>query len=75
MRLETGFDVDGERLTSSRMKSGLSLDEVASKLGCNKGNISRWERGKVVPTYKFILQLILLYDRHDFVKVNRGGKQ
>ena len=68
MRLERGFVVDGKKLTDARFAAGLSLDQVASKLGCNKGNISRWERGKIVPTSVFILKMVLLYGRFDFVK-------
>ena len=68
MRLETEFVVDGQKLTSYRLEAGMSIDEVARKVGCNKGNVSRWEQSKSIPTYCFIIQLILLYKRFDFVK-------
>ena len=63
------FVVDGNALTSARIEAGLSQLEVASKVGANKGNVSRWERGVVVPTYVFIIKLAMLYNRCDFVKM------
>lgn len=67
------YIVDGGLLTDARIGCGMSMDEAASRLGCNKCNLSRWERGMFQPEERFIPKLMLLFERTDFVK-ERGGK-
>ena len=49
--LETEF-VLIDALLTMRKKSGLTQDEVAKKLGTQKSNISRLERGSSNPSWK-----------------------
>ena len=62
------FTVDGAKLTAARLESGFSMEDVALELGCNKANLSRWERGLYNPPEHAILQLVVLLKRGDFVK-------
>jgi DNA-binding transcriptional regulator YiaG len=62
------FTVDGAKLTTLRIEACLSMEEVAAVLGCNKSNLSRWERGVVQPSERAILELVVLFKRADFVK-------
>ena len=62
------FTVDGAKLTAARLEAGLSMEDVASKIGGNKSNLSRWERGLFHPSEHAILQLVVLFERGDFVK-------
>ena len=39
----------GSRIREARGKAGLSQGELEKKLGISHGQISRWERGDVVP--------------------------
>jgi transcriptional regulator with XRE-family HTH domain len=48
--LETEFALI-DTLLSMRKKSGLTQDEVAQKMGTQKGNISRLERGSSNPSW------------------------
>lgn len=41
-----------DTLISMRKKSGLTQDEIAKKMGTQKGNISRLERGNSNPSWK-----------------------
>jgi DNA-binding XRE family transcriptional regulator len=63
-----GFTVDGAKLTTARIEEGYSMDDVASKIGGNKSNLSRWERGIVHPSERAILKLAMLLNRGDFIK-------
>ncbi len=49
--LETEFAFI-DTLLSMRKKSGLTQDEVAKRMGTQKGNISRLERGSSNPSWK-----------------------
>ena len=51
----------------------MSMDEVSDKIGCNKSSLSRWEQGTFHPHEDYILKLVSLYCRGDFVKSGRGG--
>lgn len=62
------YIVDGGLLTEARIEAGMSMEEVASRLGCAKCNLSRWERGMFQPEERFIPKLMLLFERTDFVK-------
>ncbi len=43
-----------DTLLSMRKKSGLTQDEVAKRMGTQKGNISRLEKGSTNPSWKTI---------------------
>ena len=43
-----------DTLLSMRKKSGLTQDEIAKKMGTQKGNISRLEKGSTNPSWKTI---------------------
>ena len=49
--LETEFALI-DTLLSMRKKSGLTQEEIANKMGTQKGNISRLERGGSNPSWK-----------------------
>ena len=57
--MEKAFTVDGAKLTAARLEAGLSMEEVAAKIGGNKSNLSRWERGIVHPSERAILKLVV----------------
>jgi transcriptional regulator with XRE-family HTH domain len=62
------YTVDGARLTAARIEAGLSMEDIAGKIGGNKSNLSRWERGIVHPSEHAILKLAVLLKRTDFIK-------
>lgn len=64
--------IDSAKLSDARVRAGLAMSEVAEALGCNKSQISRWERGEQVPSDERILKMITLYESKDFVV---GGKR
>jgi len=69
--------INGSKLTQARINKGLSLDEVATKLGVkHRSTISRWEREEMVPRKKHIEKLVEIMDTEDFlpegVSVRRG---
>lgn len=68
------YYVDGSVLTAARLEVGKSIDEVVKDIGCNKGTLSRWERGISRPREECILRLIMVYGRFDFVRKVEGGK-
>jgi transcriptional regulator with XRE-family HTH domain len=51
--LDSEFALIGT-LLSMRKKSGLTQDEIAKKMGTQKGNISRLEKGSSNPSWKTI---------------------
>lgn len=61
------YFVDGARLSSARIKRGLSLDEAGKIMKRNKGTISKWERGLDRPSLEAVEQMRLLYGVDDFV--------
>ena len=67
------FTVDGAKLTAARIEAGLSMDDVAARIGGNKSNLSRWERGLFNPSEGAILRLALVLQRVDFIKERNGG--
>jgi transcriptional regulator with XRE-family HTH domain len=71
--MKSEFTVDGAKLTAARLEAGLSMEEVASKIGGNKSNLSRWERGIVHPSERAILKLVVLLKSGSFVRERDGG--
>lgn len=51
----------GESLKYQREINGLSQCELAKKTGICQENISRWEKGKVIPNIDFCVQLADFY--------------
>lgn len=51
----------GENLKEQRLMRGLTLKDIENKTGINNGNLSRWERGEVLPNIDFCVQLADFY--------------
>ena len=51
----------GEELKFHRIKNKLSLKEVEEKTGISNQNLSRWERGEVLPNIDFCVKLADFY--------------
>lgn len=47
----------GAELKYQREIAGLNQPELAQKIGTSQANISRWERGEVLPNIDFCVQL------------------
>lgn len=46
-----------ERLKELREDSGLSMSELANKIGVSTNTISRWERGERIPNLEALVAL------------------
>jgi len=62
--------VDGAKLSAARVAAEMSLDQVAKELGCNKSQVSRWERNSLVPSDERIQKLVKLFKTKGFVVEN-----
>ncbi len=51
----------GETLKENRLARGITLKDVEKATGINNGNLSRWERGEVLPNIDFCVQLADFY--------------
>lgn len=51
----------GENLKFHRELAGLNQPELAKKLKTSQANISRWERGEVLPSIEFCIKLAEFY--------------
>lgn len=51
----------GERLRQARIRAGLSQEQAAQRIGCDRSSLSRWEKGEVPPAADRLLQLAELY--------------
>lgn len=47
----------GDRLAVRRKQLGLTMAEVAAKVGCDRPLISMWESGKAAPSGHFLVVL------------------
>lgn len=52
----------GGKLKELRLNTGLTQEELASKLGLSRVNYTRYENGKVNPDYETIIKLADFYD-------------
>ena len=52
----------GEYLKENRLARGLTLKDVEKATGINNGNLSRWERGEVIPSIDFCVRLANFYE-------------
>ena len=63
--LENGIGVDmtdyGEALRYQRDMAGLSQRELSVKINISQQNISRWERGEVLPSIEMCIKLADFY--------------
>ena len=66
--MKNEYTVDGAKLTAARVEAGLSMEDCGKVLGCNKSNLSRWERSLVNPPERAILRLAVLLKRTDFIR-------
>lgn len=64
----------GEILKEHRIARGLTLKDVEKGTGINNGNLSRWERGEVIPNIDFCVRIADFYEitidellGHDFL--------
>jgi transcriptional regulator with XRE-family HTH domain len=62
--------IDGAVLSNIRIESGKSMQEVAMQVGCNKGEISKWERGMFVPSEAMIVKMAFFFRRTDFIVIH-----
>lgn len=53
----------GPAIRNERLRRGLTLQEMADRLGMNQGNYSRIEKGVYVPKASFVYMLV---SEHDF---------
>lgn len=51
----------GDILKGHRLARGLTLKDIEKATGINNGNLSRWERGEVLPNIDFCVQLANFY--------------
>lgn len=51
----------GETLKEHRLARGVTLKDVESATGISNQNLSRWERGEVLPNIDFCVQLADFY--------------
>lgn len=51
----------GEILKEHRLVRGMTLKEIEKATGINNGNLSRWERGEVLPNIDFCVRLANFY--------------
>lgn len=52
----------GSRIREERLKSGMSQDELAEKLGMKRANISNYEAGRVIPPGNILLELSKIFN-------------
>ena len=67
----------GEILKEHRISRGKTLKEVEAKTGINNANLSRWERGKAIPSIYFCERLADFYGItvDELIGRNKSGKQ
>lgn len=51
----------GEALRIQREAAGISQNELSRKIGTSHQNISRWERGEVLPNLDYCIKLADFY--------------
>lgn len=51
----------GEAIKYQRELAGISILELSKKIGTSHQNISRWERGEVIPSIDFCVKLADFY--------------
>ena len=54
----------GERLRSLRMDRGLSLQQLAGRIGVTKSTVSFYESGERLPSYDVLFEICKTLDTH-----------
>ena len=62
-RLKPDGDLVAQRLTEARLALGLSLADVARKLGSSAVTVHRWEKGTNIPSRRMLTALAQIYGR------------
>ena len=64
--------VDGAALTKTRCDNGLSLEDVAQRIGSgvNKSSVSRWEQSILTPSPERLWKLVDLFGTQEFIRLN-----
>ena len=63
--------VDGAALTKARIAAGLSVGDVADRIPrCDKGKVSRWETGVLMPSPERLWRLVEMLGTRDFIRLN-----
>jgi predicted transcriptional regulator len=68
------FAIDGERLTAARISAGMSLQDVANRIKCNKSSVSRWEQGTLCPSDERIFILMEMFEGGDFLREGHAAR-
>lgn len=55
-------NIFGERLKELRERSGLKRTQCERKIGYNADTFWRWEKGKVIPNGKALIDLATFFD-------------
>jgi len=66
--------VDGQKLTEARIAANMRMEDIAVRLRCNKGSVSKWEQGRLVPSEERIGKLVKLLGTDSFVRWNPNYK-
>lgn len=61
--IKTGTRAWGDAIRRERIRRGLTMHEMADRLGLNQGNYSRIENSKYIPKSAFVYMLVT---EHDF---------
>ena len=57
MRMEEALKELGERIRMARIRKGLTQSKLANMIGKDQPSLNRVERGKVNPTYIYLLEI------------------
>ncbi|MCC9877408.1 helix-turn-helix transcriptional regulator, partial [Streptococcus agalactiae] len=55
------MSIFSDKLTKYRKEQGFTQQEVADKIGINRGSYSNWENGKREPTLENVVKLAKLF--------------
>lgn len=72
--LEYLLTVDGAALSAARVRAEISMDELAAKFQCSKGQISKWEQSKLQPSPERLWAMVDLFGTNNFVRLNGKAK-
>ncbi len=74
--METNEKLIGIRIMQRRKSVGLTQDDLAEQIGLSKNHISNIERGKNLPTTKFILQICgIMGETPDYYLIGKISKE
>ncbi len=67
--------IDFSRLKKYRIKSGLTQEELAEKMGVSRQAVAKWERGESIPDIDSCMKLADIYGTTVDMLVRSIGKQ